>query len=1126
MAGSKVYITLEVDDKGSATMRKFGGNTDKAFDKLKKNARAGATQAGKMERAWKTSINHLKQHWKAYAVAGVAAVYGVTKMISGAINKMKEYVGLANVQEAAERKLGAVLKATGNAAGYNLEQLKKMASGMQSVTTVGDEVTLSGMAILATFKQVRGEGFERATKAALDMSAVMGQDLKSSMVMIGKAVNDPITGMSMLTRVGVTFTQQQKDMARQLQESGDMAGAQNIILKELESQFGGTAAALRKDFGGSVIAAGNALGDTKEEMGFLITKNQFFIKIIHLAEKQFMAWGEKIKENRGYLQDLLKSGVLKLVGGIIFAVKTMKFFHLAWLGIKLAGTAALHAVAVGIEELVGGIRFILTPIDMLFEGLKKLGIIKVNPFDKIEESLGQFRASSLDVTKEVMEDTKKVIKTYDLVAETFEGWQKQLKAIPVEQVKTEKKITKSLKAIGKVQATQTKAELKGAKDAAKAAAKLAKDKAKAVADFSKKYQKLTLGDHNYAVKQLRAQATAYKAAGADHISVEKWLSAEIKKITGDTAKDKAKADADYAKESTKIYERMYDDVQKLDLGDYAYSLKLLAQRYTNYKDHLESLARQDSKYSGGVQLLDQWMAAEKEKLWDDWARKHGTVLDRMGVRWRDYQKEAIDANSIAYDAISVGAAEAERQISDNLFNVITGKMGKLGIDWESLWQGMVRSVTDAVAKMAVEAAIATTLDWATALFAAKGIWEVGGDEVPIIAHKKEMIVPAKQAEKLRDIVSGAGYGSTFSALDAALTAGDPAVNQALAEGAASRYGKIVSVGAMMALGNDISWGQFAKGALSPQVAFDSLIFGGVPAAAQAQFGLDPKASKIGFKTGQLAAMLAFGANPVLGLLTGLVGMIAGEGIADVLNLRELENVKDFYESEYGNITGRQFSAKDLGKITPSMLGVTFPSTGKLLMEMASALPASLTGESYNVKSLVNKINAAQNMSKISDVWGRTYDFSVPGTGRSGGTHSGGSSFGGFGGGSGAGRGGGGYGGFGGRHGGGFGGGMGGSVARRGGLFSGPTIMGEHGPEWAVPTYEPERSRFLKDVGADPDKIAAAIAKKTGGGSGSGNTIHIDNLVNVEGTLIADEDTFNEFVEKIDERLYKLQQWGH
>lgn len=46
----------------------------------------------------------------------------------------------------------------------------------------------------------------------------------------------------------------------------------------------------------------------------------------------------------------------------------------------------------------------------------------------------------------------------------------------------------------------------------------------------------------------------------------------------------------------------------------------------------------------------------------------------------------------------------------------------------------------------------------------------------------------------------------------------------------------------------------------------------------------------------------------------------------------------------------------------------------------------------------------------------------------------------------------------------------------GGLTTGLSFAGEIGPEWVVPTYEPQRSRFLRDVGADPDAIGAAVAR--------------------------------------------------
>jgi hypothetical protein len=68
-------------------------------------------------------------------------------------------------------------------------------------------------------------------------------DLKSSSILVGKALNDPIKGLTALTRVGVSFTDQQKKNITSLVDQGNVMGAQKIILGELQSEFGGTAAA-------------------------------------------------------------------------------------------------------------------------------------------------------------------------------------------------------------------------------------------------------------------------------------------------------------------------------------------------------------------------------------------------------------------------------------------------------------------------------------------------------------------------------------------------------------------------------------------------------------------------------------------------------------------------------------------------------------------------------------------------------------------------------------------------------------------------------------------------------------------------------------------------------------------
>ena len=152
------------------------------------------------------------------AMAGAIAVTGVVATISKLTN-------LARDQLKEERKLEAVLKATGHAAGYSADQLKRMAADLQAVTNFGDETTISAMAVLATFRQIRGDVFREAIESAQDLSAVMGQSLQSSIVMIGKALNSPKESLTALSRAGITFSEQQKEQIKLFEALQSVASA-------------------------------------------------------------------------------------------------------------------------------------------------------------------------------------------------------------------------------------------------------------------------------------------------------------------------------------------------------------------------------------------------------------------------------------------------------------------------------------------------------------------------------------------------------------------------------------------------------------------------------------------------------------------------------------------------------------------------------------------------------------------------------------------------------------------------------------------------------------------------------------------------------------------------------------
>lgn len=180
---------------------------------------------------------------------GFLGAVGGLSLVSMGLSKIYENTVAA---EKAQAQLNAVLKSTGGAAGLTAAELNKMAESYQSLTTFDDEAISGAQALLLTFTNVGRDVFPQATRAILDMSTALGQDLTSSTTLVGKALNDPIKGLTALTRVGVSFSQQQKDLITDLAETGRVAEAQVAILKELERQYGGSAEAARNTLGGAI----------------------------------------------------------------------------------------------------------------------------------------------------------------------------------------------------------------------------------------------------------------------------------------------------------------------------------------------------------------------------------------------------------------------------------------------------------------------------------------------------------------------------------------------------------------------------------------------------------------------------------------------------------------------------------------------------------------------------------------------------------------------------------------------------------------------------------------------------------------------------------------------------------
>lgn len=227
------------------------------------NLQAVITAKDEASATVKSFSDQLKASREGLLAVGAAAGVAFAGIAAFANDTIKS----ANESAAVQAQLNAVLTSTHGAAGLYIADLNDQAQALQRMTTYSDEAVGSAQALLLTFTNIKGPVFQSAIGTILDMSTALGQDLKSSAIQVGKALNDPVQGITALSRVGVSFTQEQKDMIQSLVETGQTVKAQQIILGELSREFGGSATAAASTFEGKQKQLANQIDDVKETIG-------------------------------------------------------------------------------------------------------------------------------------------------------------------------------------------------------------------------------------------------------------------------------------------------------------------------------------------------------------------------------------------------------------------------------------------------------------------------------------------------------------------------------------------------------------------------------------------------------------------------------------------------------------------------------------------------------------------------------------------------------------------------------------------------------------------------------------------------------------------------------------------
>jgi hypothetical protein len=225
--------------------------------------------------------------------------------------------------------------------------------GISNLTIKATQAKLLTFKNLAKSAKTVGGAFDRANRAALDMAAAGFGSAEGNAVQLGKALENPIKGIAALAKSGVTFTEQEKEKIKTLVESNKMLEAQDMVLKAIEAQVGGTAKATADDT--KRMQEGFAQFQQSLGLGLL--------PILEAVTPVLLGMANWAKENPGTFKVLAAA-----IGAIAISI----------LAINAAmALNPISAIAIGVVALIAGVvlaykRFetFRNIVDTVFSGIK------------------------------------------------------------------------------------------------------------------------------------------------------------------------------------------------------------------------------------------------------------------------------------------------------------------------------------------------------------------------------------------------------------------------------------------------------------------------------------------------------------------------------------------------------------------------------------------------------------------------------------------------------------------------------------------------------------------------------------------------------------------------------------
>ena len=333
------------------------------------------------------------------------------------------FAAFSEEEEAIARMTGA-LRANAGQANVTGDEIRNLASQLQKTTTFADDATISAAGLLLTFHNIRnelGDGnkvFDRTLVAAQNLSAALGTDLESATMQLAKALENPATGLTALSRSGTTFTAQQKDMIRTMVDAGDTLGAQRMILDVVESQYGGMAETMAQTTRGKIKQSLNTLGDSMEQFGALLVP--MVDKVSEFIKQLGDGLAKLEPETRQTI--VMFAGIAAAIGPVLLVMGKLITSVVAIKGV-LAGIAA--AVSAPVLAVIAVIAALVAAFVVAWQNSEQFRITVTKAFNDVRDGVVEawhgFIKPAIDQLVASLQEH--VLPAVDRMAQTFaEAW--------------------------------------------------------------------------------------------------------------------------------------------------------------------------------------------------------------------------------------------------------------------------------------------------------------------------------------------------------------------------------------------------------------------------------------------------------------------------------------------------------------------------------------------------------------------------------------------------------------------------------------------------------------------------------------------------------------------------------